>query len=322
LPHNLVILKRLYLFIFFILPFLSFAQLPQQDSSGALVQANDSSSAVNDSTVVKDSIWLQKDSAIDLTAKKQAAFQAIMENALEQSRFLHARGKPVASVSKEITPLFTGLLFYIVLALLIFFAFLRFLYERYFNNMFRVFFNTSLRQSQLTDQLLQAKQVSLLFNMLFILTGGLYIYFLLVHFDWINNNKPLMTIGVCTISLALLYFFKYCSLRFTGWITGYNTAANTYLFIIFLINKILGVLLIPFLIVIAFGKDILRYPAALASMLLIGLMFLLRFLRSYSLLRKDIKVSRWHFFIYIMGVEVLPLLLIYKALVVLFEKNG
>lgn len=187
--------------------------------------------------------------------------------------------------------------------------------------MFRVFFNTSLRQSQLTDQLLQAKQVSLLYNILFILTGGLYIYFLLSHFKWIGSQTPLIAVGICIICLAVIYFAKYASLRFTGWITGYNTAAGTYLFIIFLINKILGVLLIPFVIVIAFGRDFLQYPAALVSLLLIALMFMLRFLRSYSLLRKDIKVSRFHFFIYIMGVEILPLLLIYKGLVVLLGKN-
>jgi len=316
-----IYLKRFYFFIFFLLPFISFAQLPQQDSI-FLPQVNDTAAAGTDSVpATKDSLMLQKDSLVSTAAKKQNAFQTIIDNALQKSSFLHSQGKPVASVSREMPRQFNDMLFYIVLVLVLFFAFLRFLYERYFNNMFRVFFNTSLRQSQLTDQLLQAKQVSLLFNILFVLTGGLYIYFLLTHFNWLPGDRPVMGIGICTLSLALLYFFKYCGLRFTGWITGYNAAAGTYLFIIFLINKILGVLLIPFVIVVAFGKDILKTPAALASLLMIGLMFLLRFLRSYSLLRKDIKVSRWHFFIYILGVEVLPLLLIYKTLVVLLGKN-
>jgi Domain of unknown function (DUF4271) len=314
-------LKRFYFFIFFLLPFLSFAQLQQQDSVG-LLQKNDTAAISKDSTATtKDSVALQRDSLAKTVSNRQAGFKTMMEEALQQSRFLHSRAAPSASVSKEMPPLFNDALFYMLLALVLFFAFLRFLYERYFNNMFRVFFNTSLRQSQLTDQLLQAKQVSLLFNILFILTGGLYIYFLLAHFKWLPANRPVMTIGICTVSLALLYFFKYCALRFTGWITGYNAAVSTYLFIIFLINKILGVLLLPFVIVVAFGKEVLQTPAALVSLLLICLMFVLRFLRSYSLLRKDIKVSRWHFFIYILGVEVLPLLLIYKTLVVLLGKN-
>lgn len=311
-------LKRFYLFIFLLLPFLSFAQLPRQDSS-AFVQKNDST--IRDSASLNvDTAVLQKDSLSKVMLKKQNSLQGFIEASLEKSYFLQSEGTPVASVSKPMPPLFYDVLFYLVLALVLFLAFLRFLYERYFNNLFRVFFNTSLRQSQLTDQLLQAKQVSLLFNILFVLTGGLYIYLLLVHFKWIESNTPLMNIGICIISLAILYLLKFFSLVFTGWITGYNAAAKTYLFIIFLINKILGVLLLPFVIVMAFAKDLLKYPAVLASLMIVGLMFLLRFLRSYSLLRKDIKVSRWHFFIYILGVEVLPLLLIYKGLVVLFAK--
>ena len=212
-------------------------------------------------------------------------------------------------------------MFYLLLLVVLFLAFLRLFFERYFNNLFRVFFNTSLRQSQLTDQLLQAKQVSLFFNILFAVSGGLYVYFLLHHFQWIKDKQPISTIGVCVLAVATIYFVKYISLKFTGWLTGYKDAANTYLFVIFLINKILGILLIPFIIVIAFAAGFLQYPAVLVSFLLIGLMFLLRFLRSYGLLRKEIKVSRFHFFIYIAGVEVMPLLLIYKALMVLFGKN-
>lgn len=313
-------MKLLSFFIFFLLPVFIFAQLPTQDSNVA-VQKPDSVAIVKDSTMAnKDSAVVQKDSLANLTARP-LSYTDIIQKALVKSRFLNTREKPVASVSKTMAPLFNDILFYILAALVLFFAFLRFLYERYFNNMFRVFFNTSLRQSQLTDQLLQARQVSLLYNILFILTGGSYIYFLLMHFKWINTEMPLVVISVCIVSLAAVYFLKYLSLRLTGWVTGYRTAASTYVFIIFLINKILGVLLIPFVIVIAFGKDFLQYPAVLVSLLMIGLMFLLRFLRSYSLLRKDIKVSRFHFFIYILGIEVLPLLLIYKGLVVLFAKN-
>ena len=64
---------------------------------------------------------------------------------------------------------------------------------------------------------------------------------------------------------------------------GIDAAANTYLFIIFLINKILGILLIPFVIVIAFSSpDYLKKAAVLISLLMVGVMFLLRFLRSHS----------------------------------------
>ena len=49
-------------------------------------------------------------------------------------------------------------------------------FHQVFHQSVRVFFNTSLRQSQLTDQLLQAKLPSLLFNLFFVLSAGVYAY--------------------------------------------------------------------------------------------------------------------------------------------------
>lgn len=299
------------------------AQPQDKDSANNHRDSSALKIATDSSIISKDTASIKKDSSVVamMPAKKVSAYQLTIEKALQQSKYLNSSATPVVRVSSERIQPFDDILFYLLLVVILFLAFLRFFFERYFNNLFRVFFNTSLRQSQLTDQLLQAKQVSLFFNILFTVTEGLYIYFLLRHFGWIANGNIIGNIGVCVVAVALIYFGKYISLKFTGWLTGYSDAANTYLFVIFLINKILGILLIPFIVVIAFGADFLQYPAVLVSLLMIGLMFLLRFLRSYGLLRKEIKVSRFHFFIYIAGVELMPLLLIYKSLMVLFGKN-
>jgi len=119
----------------------------------------------------------------------------------------------------------------------------------------------------------------------------------------------------------MVYIAKFMSLKFTGWVTGYKEVTNTYIFIIFLINKILGVLLLPFVIIIAFSIPSLITASVVLSLLVISLMFLLRFFRSYGLLQNKLKISRFHFFMYVIGVEIIPLLLIYKALILLLSKN-
>ncbi len=319
MPFKTFYLKTVVALLFLFLSAYSFSQVPVQDTAKVKTDS---------SILLKDSAALPTDTlkrVIDSTAAKpvklSSGYNSIIQRVLEHNQYLNASGTPVATDARQ-KPVAQGdFLFYLLLALVLFLACLRFFFERYFNNLFRVFFNTSLRQSQLTDQLLQAKQVSLFFNILFACTGGLYIYFLLAHFNWIRNDNSLLVAGICIVSVAVIYFLKYLVLKFTGWLTGYREATRTYLFIIFLINKILGILLIPFIMVIGFAAAFLRYPAVLISLLFVGLMFLLRFLRSYGLLRKDIKVSRFHFFLYITGVELIPLLLIYKLLMVLLSKN-
>jgi hypothetical protein len=211
--------------------------------------------------------------------------------------------------------------FYLLSGLLLLLGIARVLYSRYFTNLFRVFFNTSLRQSQLTDQLLQARLPSLLFNLFFILCGGVYMYFLLLRKGWLEEHNPWILIAASVGLLGLLYTVKYCALKFTGWITGYKEQTNTYIFIVFLINKIIGIILLPFVILIAFASGTLINIALIVSLLVIVLMLFLRFFRSYGLLQHQLKVSRLHFFLYILGIEVLPLLLIYKGLVLLLSKN-
>ena len=199
-------------------------------------------------------------------------------------------------------------LFYILTALVLLLAFFRYFYNRYFTNLFRVFFNTSLRQSQLTDQLLQAKLPSLLFNIFFVLSAGIYEEDSLIAMS--------MSIGI----LALIYFIKFLTLKFTGWLTGLQEATDTYIFVVFLINKILGICLVPFVIIIAFSDVVIVKNAALISLMIIGIFLLLRFLRSYGLLQNQLKISRFHFILYIAGIELLPLLLIYKGLMIYLSK--
>jgi len=316
--------------LFFLLLFTSYSYLlsAQVNKDSIAPRAGDSVKVLpTDSTrdtvlqtagAVVDSIQKIKK---DTVASAAETYYNKLQEVLKRSSFLNASGSPTAIVNGERIQTDNDEEFYFLLALMIFLAFLRYFFSRYFFNLFRVFFNTSLRQSQLTDQLLQAKQASLFFNILFFFTVGIYIYFLLLYFKWIEEKDNLIMVTLCAACMAVIYFAKYLNMKFTGWLTGYKEAANTYLFIIFLINKILGILLIPFVIVIAFSPDYLKKAAIIMSMLMVGIMLLLRFFRSFSLLHRQIKVSRFHFFLYIIGIELLPVLLIYKGLMILLDKN-
>lgn len=185
----------------------------------------------------------------------------------------------------------------------------------------KYFFNTSLKQSQLTDQLLQAKLPSLLYNILFVIVAGFYIYTLFNYYGLKTNYSNGILILLSIVAMAIIYLGKYSSLKLTGWVTGNIPITNSYTFIIFLINKIIGVILIPILVVISFAKPAIAHSAVIVSFLLLGFMFLLRFFRSYGAVQHNLKVSRFHFFLYLIGVEVVPLLVCYKALSLFLGKN-
>jgi hypothetical protein len=79
--------------------------------------------------------------------------------------------------------------------------------------------------------------------------------------------------------------------------------------------------LLPLAVVIAFAETSIAQIGLMISFILIGLWLLLRFYRSYSLLQHRLKVSSFHFFLYVIGIEILPILLIYKAAMLIMLKN-
>lgn len=314
------------LWVFFT-PVLLFAQrgapgVPRADS----VHITDTpgiSSADSFLNVESHSIVAIPDTAIrqEIIMRRRQAYQDTWQRLLADNQLLNSRGSPVALENKARVEQQKDNFFYVLALVGLLLGIFRFFYTRYFNNLFRVFFNASLRQSQLTDQLLQAKVPSLFFNILFILCGGIYVYLLLRYYRWVSALNFWPVLFYCTVSLAFIYMVKLITVKFTGWVTGNENVTKVYVFIIFLINKILGVLLLPFAIIIAFAAPPLATAAVSISLLLIGLMFMLRFLRSYGLLQHQLKISRFHFFLYVAGIEILPVLLIYKGLVLLLSKN-
>ncbi len=204
------------------------------------------------------------------------------------------------------------LLFYIIGGLVLFLGFFRLLYAGYFDTMFRVFFNTSLRQNQLTDILLQAKLPSLILNIFFTLSIGMFTWLVLRHYHIVKDASFYM-IPLCVLMFCLIYTVKFSVLKILGWVTGMTEETDIYIFVIFLINKIIGIMLLPLAIILAFAPHNFQDGALIGSYFLLGLLFLSRYVRSYGLLQYKLSVSRFHFLLYIIAVEILPTLMLSKA---------
>lgn len=269
-----------------------------------------------------DSLAMSKDSLqknIVIAADSQHI--TTLQSLLQKNTFLNSSGKPLSIVVKSRKAMSNDAVFYLLAGLVLLMGLIKFFFARYFTNLFRVFFNSSLRQNQLTDQLLQDKLPSLFFNIFFIISGGIYVYFLLAQYQLIHEQYKWGVMVACIGVLGVIYVVKFSTLKFTGWVTGYTEATDTYIFVIFLISKIIGMILIPFTILIAFSDLSIAATSALVSLLIIAFLLLLRFFKSYGLLQNQLKITKLHFILYVLGVEVMPLLLIYKGLLILLSKN-
>ena len=232
---------------------------------------------------------------------------------LLRSRFINVRDTPVFFVEKEHVSTGKEFLFYSLCAIVFILALFKTFYKGYFYNLFRVYFNTSLRQTQLADQLLQAKLPSFILNIFFAISVGIYIWLLfdLYHPPRLISSKLLLPF--CIVCVALLYFFKFCILKFMGWVADISQTTDNYIFAIFLVNKITGILLIPIIILLAFLKREWVPIVANLSFMMLALFFLSRYVKSYGAIEKKMPLNPFHFIIYIVGGEIIPLVILYKV---------
>jgi len=204
--------------------------------------------------------------------------------------------------------------FYLFWSILFILAILRLMFTKYFSDMFSVFFNTSVRQKQLRDQLSQSVLPSLLLNLFFFITGGLFLHFLLEHLGLGGRFPVYVSLFFWTMLLAGIYVGKYLLLEFLGWVFNVKEASDHYLFVVFHVNKMAGLLILPFVIIWAYvdaPKENIILTIALAGLCLLGVA---RLARAYYAVNGILKITIFHFLIYVLAFEIMPLLILYKLL--------
>ncbi|HYH14789.1 MAG TPA: DUF4271 domain-containing protein [Flavisolibacter sp.] len=205
-------------------------------------------------------------------------------------------------------------LFYACIGLLLFFAIVRNAFQRYLQDLFRLFFRTTMKQRQVKEQMMASPLPSLLLNLLFMLSGGMLITLLLQHYGLGEQYNFWQLLLYAVVGLGLIYLIKFISLKLCGWLFRLSEATDAYTFIVFTTNKVLGIAWLPFIILIVFTNGLSQQLFITATLIVTGGAFLYRFFLSYATIHRGIKLNPFHFILYLCAFEIAPLLLINKLL--------
>lgn len=212
-------------------------------------------------------------------------------------------------------------MFYFLCALLFYFGFIRVAYIKYLDNLKTLFMRVTMRQQQIRDQVLQSPLPSLMLNILFVISAGLFLSFVADYYNIVPGVNRWLLLFYCCVVIATIYLGKFILLKMIGWMFNIRSAADTYIFIVFLVNKMLGIYLLPALLLMAFAKPPFLTILITLTYFFIVILFIYRFIIAYRPVRNEIKLSRFHFFIYLCAFEIAPLLLIYKVLLIFVERS-
>lgn len=212
-------------------------------------------------------------------------------------------------------------MFYFLCALLFYFGFIRIVFMKYLDNLNTLFLRVTMRQQQIRDQVLQSPLPSLMLNILFIISASLFLSFVADYYNIVPGMNRWLLLIYCCLLLTAIYIGKFIMLKMLGWMFNIRTATDTYIFIVFLVNKMLGIYLLPALLFMAFAKGAFLTVLITLTYCFIVILFIYRFIIAYRPVRNEIKLSRFHFFIYLCAFEIAPLLLIYKVLLIFVERS-
>jgi Domain of unknown function (DUF4271) len=234
--------------------------------------------------------------------------------------YLAAGGKLIYQVEEPFSAPQKDALFYVLGGMLLFLGVIRIGFAKYFSDMMRIFFQTAFRQKSIREQLLQNTLASLLFNLFFCFSAGLFLYQLAGYRQWLTGGIWWQNAAFCIALIMAVYAVKYIGLQLSGWLFGMKEVAETYMFMVFLINKVVGILLLPTTIVLAIGSPKLQPVLVVVSLLGLATLYVYRYIIAFPLLRLHTRLSSFHFFLYLCAFEIIPVLLIYKLLLSILNR--
>jgi hypothetical protein len=292
--------------------------------------------AVKDSTVIADSIRPAKapvvvsrpDSEIPVASVMKGAAQPEpqptmrnFQNILRNHPYFNFYGQGVKITEQLKKASRDESMFYFLCALLFYLGFIRVAFIKYIDNLKTLFLRVTMRQQQIRDQVLQSPLPSLMLNILFVISGGLFLSFVADYYNIVPGMNRWLLLFYCSVLLAVIYMGKFIILKMVGWMFNIRLATDTYIFIVFLVNKMMGIYLLPALLLMAFAKPPFLTVLITLTYCFIIILFIYRFIIAYRPVRNEIKLSRFHFFIYLCAFEIAPLLLIYKVLLIFVERS-
>jgi len=203
--------------------------------------------------------------------------------------------------------------FYFFCGLLLTVALVKVAFPKYFSDMFRVFFQSSPRNLQLREQLTQTPLPSLLLNLVFILAGGAFLFFLIRNYGIYTGYGQFATFQIISGIIAAVYIVKYLFISLLGWMFDRRAAAGAYLFTVFQVNKAAGLALIPLSLLMAYAPPGEGAWVLTLALTVLGILLLVRLAKGFQAVHA-LRINLVQFLLFVAAFEVVPVLLIGKVL--------
>lgn len=158
--------------------------------------------------------------------------------------------------------------------------------------------------------------------------GGLNLHYILLYLVYFVNAAVFLYLlcksyttfeGIrlwvyILLGLVSAYLIKHLSLFFLGIIFPLSKETSLYNYCIMVFNLMIGIILIPFNLLLAFGSDLWSTPTIIISLIILGILIIIRYLRGVLIVVNKAVGNLFVFFIYLCTLEIGPLVVLIRFL--------
>ncbi|HYW97146.1 MAG TPA: DUF4271 domain-containing protein [Bacteroidales bacterium] len=215
------------------------------------------------------------------------------------------------NIHRNLTP---DWILYILIGVLVVLAWIRLVFNKHIINLFDSAFNYQRAVKVYDDPGVVKTRIFLALNIIYTLSGGLFLYLAMQHY----NLHPAGLTGinqflVAAVFLAALMIGKVIVVKTTALIFNREKLFNAYLFHNFIFNKITGIVIIPFVLAIAYSKGLPRDIFIYSGFVALASVVILRITRLLMFIFKNV-VLLFYLILYLCTLEILPMLVIVKLI--------
>jgi hypothetical protein len=204
-------------------------------------------------------------------------------------------------------------LFTIVIQLFLFLTILFTLFRSVSGRIYRAFLNDNMLSQLHREQGSIVSAPYFLFYLFFFFNLGFFLFLLCWHFDVELAGRHWKSFLLLTGGAAALLGAKHLLLKLLEAALPVKRELRLYSFTIIIFSIVIGILLIPFNLLIAYGPQS-AVPGVIALALgMIGLVFAFRFIRGLFIASRILGYHLFHFLLYICTVEIAPALIVAKT---------
>ncbi len=204
--------------------------------------------------------------------------------------------------------------FWFSMLLLAFLAFIRFVYIKDFDELKLTFKNWGLNQQTIRELGIGIPLGTVLLNLFSAMVFSFYIFLLIDKFEIILIEPSWLLMFFTALAVFAALLFRYLLLKIAEAIFPFRKEISLYNYYEIQVNRVLGVMIFPIIILIAFGISSVSITAVFISFPIIGTMLFIRYIKGFNIGFTYFGSHVIHFLLYICALEIAPVLIIIRLL--------